>query len=328
MHSDDHTEDEGRTTSSTSHHPSSMTPADFLRSVISSGGLHSAKRIRRGCTFEQYQRLLAKVTGEKKKLKLKLLEGDLIITEFPLIPHEIVTRSICASIARLNTLRADPLMDTGSTTYRTVGHQHGIAPDAGFINRRLPTNLVVEDANHNQVPIIVIETALSEDWETIMKSVRTYFDLGVIQVVYFKLFKTVDMQRPSRIRLTQMYMMDFRRPNNYVAGMAIRASHVISFGHQLPHRATEQAILHRTGVIPADFVGYGRHNVNQPNQLCQNAGNQMYRLTFPAQVIWHSVPQDAIPAGAFVDYNIDLFSIIDDLIPRHLPAIAPPPAVW
>jgi hypothetical protein len=163
------------------------------------------------------------------------------------------------------------------------------------------------------------------DWGTIMRSVRTYFNLGLVQVVYFKLFKTDDIRR---IRLTQMFMLDFRRPNNDVAGMAIQASHVISFGHQLPHFATQQAIFDHTGVNPANFVGYGRHNVNQPNQRCQNAGNQLYQLRFPAHVIWHSVPQTSIPDGAFIDYHIDLFSIVNTLIPDYLPSVPAPPAVW
>ena len=75
--------------------------------------------------------------------------------------------------------------------------------------------------------------------------------------------------------------------------------HEISFGNQLPHFATEQAIFHHTGINPANFVGYGRHNVNRPNQRCQNAGNPIYQLRFPAHVIWHNVPQNAIPDGAF-----------------------------
>lgn len=72
-----------------------------------------------------------------------------------------------------------------------------------------------------------------------------------------------------------------------------------------------------------NFVGYGRHNVNQSNQRCQSAENPLYCLTFPVEVIWHAVPQNAIPEGAFIDYHINLFHIVRNLIPDYLP-----PAVW
>lgn len=106
-----------------------------------------------------------------------------------------------------------------------------VEPDASFIKPTVPFDLAIRDANRTLVPIIVIETALSEDWATMMRSVRTYFDLGVLQVVSFKLSITDDI---SCIRITQMFRMDFRRPNDYVDGMPIQASHVISFGHELP----------------------------------------------------------------------------------------------
>lgn len=311
-------DEEDRTTSSTSRRPSSMTSADFLRAIIASDGLQSEQRFRRGGSYEAYENLLNDVCEEKRLVKLKLLDGDFFVTEFPLVPHEIVTRRIDQITGRINQFDAgDPLLSCGSLRLRTMDNQSGIEPDTSYINPRVPIDLTIRDANRSVVPIIVIETAISEDWTTIMRSVREYFTLGVLQVVYFKLFKIEDMQSPTGIRLTQMYMIDFRRPSDYVSGMVIQASQVISFGYQLPNFATVQTILYHTRIDPAKFVGYGRHSVNQ---RCKNAGNPLYRLTFPAEVIWHRVPQVEIPAGHSIDYHVDLFSIVKDLIPDYLPS--------
>lgn len=37
--------------------------------------------------------------------------------------------------------------------------------------QKIPFHLTITEANNNQEPIIVIETALTETWETIMKSI-------------------------------------------------------------------------------------------------------------------------------------------------------------
>jgi hypothetical protein len=145
--------------------------------------LHSCLR---GEIFAQIE---GDVCEEKRLVKLKLLDGDFFVTEFPLVPHEIVIRRIDQITGRINQFDAgDPLLSCGSIRLRAMNNQSSIEPDTSYINPRVPIDLAIRDANRSVVPIIIIETAISEDWTTIMRSVREYFNLGVLQVVYFKFF--------------------------------------------------------------------------------------------------------------------------------------------
>jgi Uma2 family endonuclease len=313
-------EEEARTTSCLSRRPSSMSAAEYLQLVIESEELIGEHKIQGYCNYETYDTLLN--GSEKRTLKVKLLDGNLLLTEYPNDLHETVTRSVDMVIGRRNHFKAmDPLKGSGSVRLRVAGQQTGIEPDASFSNVRLPVDLATWDANNTRVPVIVIETAVAEDWPTIMSSVRAYFTLGVQQVVYFKIFRSAVAHRPSRFCVTQMYMIDFRRPVNFRAGTVIRADRVVSFGYQTPHYATVQAIFSHTQVLPANFVGYGRHGNIQPHHRCQVAGMPVYRLTFPATIIWHDVPAGLIPPVANFDYHMDLFDIVDGLAPDWLPPV-------
>jgi Uma2 family endonuclease len=297
-----------------------MSAAEYLRLVIESQELTGEQKIQGYCPFETYDNLLNEVMAEKRTLKVKLLDGTLILTEYPSDLHETVTQTVTMTIGSQNHIPpVDPLKGSGSVRLRIAGQQTGIEPDASFSNVRLPANLVTRDANNTRVPVIVIETAVTEDWPTIMNSVRAYFTLGVQQVVYFKIYRHQDFTRPSTFLVTQMFMMNFRKPANFGPGTVIQADRVVSFGYQTPHYATVQAIFAHTQVLQANFVGYGRHGNIQPHHRCQAAGMAVYRLTFPAHIIWHDVPAQLIPAGANINYHMDLFHIVNVLSPDWLP---------
>jgi hypothetical protein len=202
------------------------------------------------------------------------------LSEFNAAPLGRISGCVTQIIGRMNQIdEGDPLQSYRSSSYGFPEHQTGLSRG---VNPRVPAYLVARDVNRTRIPIIAIEVACIESWSTIMRSVKASFTLGVLQVIYFKLYKTTDLQLPSHVRVTQLYMMDFRRPDKYVPDMTIQAAKVVCYGHQLPLSATERAILTHTRVHSANFVGYGRH---KNNQRCDAAGSEMYQLVFPAEII-------------------------------------------
>ncbi len=118
-----------------------MNPADFLRSIIAGNGLDAEQVIGHGNTCEEYDHLFNAVCWEKRSVKLKLLDGNLIVTEFPFLFQEIETRYFDQIIGRMNQFDAgDPLQSYGSLRLRAIGDQNGIEPDTLFINPRVPCN--------------------------------------------------------------------------------------------------------------------------------------------------------------------------------------------
>jgi Uma2 family endonuclease len=237
--------------------PQLMLPKDLLRETIARGFVDQEEIIARGFTFEQYDGLLTKVMKEKRSVKVKLLDGEVTITDFPSGPHGYLRGIIDAVVARANQFgEADPLGGSGSLRLQGAG-QNGIEPDSSFFNRRQAADFIVRCPNHCRVAVIVVEIATVESWSTTIRTAEKYFGMGVLQVIYVKLYKTEDPLFPAKCCLTQMYTMDFRRPSNYVPGSPVFANQVISFGHRKAHNATVQAIRDRTGVDEASFVGYG-----------------------------------------------------------------------
>lgn len=143
--------------------------------------------------------------------------ADFLDTFEKVMRDEMMTMKMLEVIDRINQIDKGPLQACGASRFRVVGIEGGIEPDCGFLNLRVPADLAECDANKTRVTVIVIETALSKSW----RSVRTYFTLAVLHVVYFKLSEVDDLNRPSQFHLNQMYRMDFRRPENYVAEMPI-----------------------------------------------------------------------------------------------------------
>ena len=268
-------------------------------------------------TLKEFDSAVEKIT-ESKHANIKLIDGRILIIQFPGAAHELIGRLVTSMVARQNVVDdMDPFVCMRSTRMRIPGRA-SLEADEALRNLHVPAHLRRVDPNGVPFPRFVVEVCVSESYESMCNTAQTYLVQPGIDGV-------LSIKRVAGVLGNQHYaILHYRedliaelarigRPVNpdlpIIGALPERtpARMVISFGPQAVG-ATMQAIAHHTAVAPENFRGAGRGD-DAPN----GRGISLYSVVIPAEVMWRDVPDDSVPHIQRNGITIDLFKIAQTL---------------
>ena len=268
--------------------------------------------------------------ADRTAVRVQLLNGSIIITEFPSVLHEIVIGLIdwsCRDYVRDAGI-GDRIACIGSSRVTYAFGQSRLEADSAWYNENAPE---IQDENGITKPNTVVEVAYSEDWRSLHDAACVYLtsiNSPVRMVIVFKLFKPTDREVAdansnayphignkhgtcNSFRIHRMACVIYERTIeehparvNAVAlgnGHACRTPRrVISFGSKDITRSNVNSI--RTMTAFRGDVEYLHYNNNAyPNPENQAAAT----VTIPANYLMEGDP-DFNPIGNIVDWTIPL----------------------